>query len=250
MSKVQFHNPENVPSDKLPKGHRFLTDQERRDIEFGLRKEDHSESQRLKPLIWERSEGCFSSTAFYGNSVTSTYATSAPLAESEARKTIVEELDAELDKLENLSEVVEDAANRIEELEAELKTEQEKHKKATDLVAELKRSLAFERAAHEQTEADLARALERNRAMQSNASGNAVLVRSDGFSKPISLYCPPFDSGWDSLPYRFEQPVLVPGSSFKDASGSTVAASRLETESYALTRDTDGFGRRIYRQVR
>ena len=86
------------------------------------------------------------------------------------------------------------------------------------------------------------------RAVRQAARGNAVLLRSDGFSKPLEIA--PCGYGYGS------GPELPPYLAFYDcpeplcgALTTTDIATRLRTRRYLLTSRKDGFGRAIYEQV-
>lgn len=86
-------------------------------------------------------------------------------------------------------------------------------------------------------EGELKDARQQITSMKKNASGNAVLVRTDGFSKPISI--PPWSSSaFIAVPTK----AMSPLSKYSDGSS-------FETVSFERTGTTDGFGRTVFKQA-
>lgn len=87
------------------------------------------------------------------------------------------------------------------------------------------------------------------RAQRLTARGNVVLVRRDGFSKPMEIApCRSFGPE-PAFPHYIKAYDCPRHSGYQNPSAAVSASAHLETLQFALTTEKDGFGRRIYVQV-
>lgn len=102
--------------------------------------------------------------------------------------------------------------------------------------------LAYKANTLEAENADLKAQLEKAR---KNASGNIVLVRRDGFSKPMHILAYGYSPHAELPPYISEYRLA------EDCETSPFSRSFVQSvkDTYRLSGSADGFGRRLYVQV-
>ena len=248
------HNPDNVASTSLPKDFRFLFTDELRDTTL-----------MPKALLWVPDERVFGYPQEARNKYDERYSYAVPVVDKNKSP-----VDAAIDALQDISVKRADAptladvraemnqlVTRVEApLREEIKDARHGCKRLSETVDRQRTKIAELEAKNKQAEdriSNLSTAYAEKSAtcdkMRKNARGNLVLLRRDGFSKPMSISPVYGFSMTPELPRHIEfhdMPEFP--TSLRDA-GEPFAKVTYRTFRAVNTGKQDGFGRTIFEQV-